>query len=178
MVRSADSRRNRYDKKDSLEIGDRAENLFKRLALSRGWILEEASGDCNINEHWDFLIEKGDERYKVDIKGMKRLRRSDRFLQDEWVWIELHGVRSHDRGWLYDGKADLIGFEKKTSFLIVKRSDLITLVEGLIDSSTIVHRAEDAKYKVYKRTGRPDRITLIQTDKLYPILWDEWVKVT
>ena len=41
MVRSEDNRRNRYDKKDSLEIGDRAETHFRRLAVSRGCI-----GNC------------------------------------------------------------------------------------------------------------------------------------
>lgn len=134
MSHSIDGRRNKYDKKDALEIGDRAEVFFKQLAASRGWKLEEASEDCNINEHWDFLMAKGDESYLVDIKGMKRLRRSDPFTQDEWIWVELHGVRPYDNGWLYNGKADLI-----------------TLIEQLIDLRTSVHRAEDAKYRTYRR---------------------------
>jgi len=177
MALPKDSRRNRYDKKDSLEIGDRAENIFKRMAVSRGWELEDAPEESNINEHWDFLMKKENESYKVDIKGMKRVRRSDQSVQDEWVWIELHGVRPYDRGWLYDGKADLISFEKMTSFVIVKRIDLIALVEKQVDLKTLVHSPGEAKYRIYNRSGRPDRITLIEMDKLNLIKWGEWAKL-
>jgi len=97
-------------------------------------------------------------------------------VQDEWIWIELHGVREHDRGWLYDGKADLIAFEKKGAFVIVRRDDLTKLVEQLVDMNTTVYLAKDARYKVYSRPGRPDKITMIETEKLAGIRWDEWPK--
>ena len=169
-------RRNRYDRKDSLELGDKAENVFRRLAEKRGWKLAEASFECNVNEHWDFLMQKTSDSYKIDVKAMKRLSRSDSDVQDKWIWVELHGVRPHDRGWLYDGKANLISFEKTTSFVIVKRTDLIELVEHLVDNKTLVQSSREAKYRVYNRPGRPDRITLIEMDKLSPVKWDEWEK--
>ncbi|APH11923.1 hypothetical protein ASJ33_01520 [Dehalococcoides mccartyi] len=171
-----DSRRNKYDTKDSLELGDKAELVFRRLAEKRGWELTEASFDCNVNEHWDFLMQRGSDNFKIDVKAMKRLNRGDLDVQDRWIWIELHGVRSQDQGWLYHGKADLISFEKMTSFVIVKRTDLIELVERLVDNKTLVHSSREAKYRVYNRPGRPDRITLIETDTLNPIKWDEWDK--
>ncbi|MBC8263753.1 MAG: hypothetical protein H8E47_06485 [Anaerolineales bacterium] len=169
-------KRNKYDKRDCLEIGQRAEAVFARIAVQKGWKVTAASNYANINDHWDLLIQKGTEGYRVDVKGMKRLSRRDSNVQDEWIWIELHGVREHDRGWLYDGKAELMAFEKKGSFVIVKRDDLIKLVEQLVDLNTTIHSARAARYRVYSRPGRPDRITMIETEKLKSIEWDEWLK--
>ncbi len=169
-------KRNKHDKRDCLEIGQRAETVFARIAAEKGWKVTAASSYANVHDHWDLLIEKGAERYRVDVKGMKRLSRLDSHVQDEWMWIELHGVRENDRGWLYGGKAELIAFEKKDALVVVKRDDLIELVEQLVDLNTTVHLAKAARYKVYSRPGRPDRITLIETEKLKAIAWDEWPK--
>ena len=169
-------KRNKYDKRDCLEIGQKAESVFARIAATRGWRVTAASNYANINDHWDLLIEKGAAKYRVDVKGMKRLSRRDSSVQDEWIWIELHGVREHDRGWLYDGKAELMAFEKKGSFVIVRRDDLIKLVEQLVDLNATVYAAKAARYKVYSRPGRPDKITMIETEKLAGIRWDEWPK--
>ena len=157
-------------------LGDIAEDVFRRLAAERDWELTDATFEENVSEHWDYLMVKGKHSYKIDVKAMKRLSRDDSSVQDKWVWIELHGVRPYDKGWLYDGKADLISFEKISSFIIVKRTDLIMLVKSLVDDKTLVHRSREAKYKIYNRQGRPDKITLIETDKLSSIKWDEWVK--
>jgi len=169
-------KRNKYDKRGCLEIGQKAEGLFARIAAQKGWRVAAASNYANINDHWDLLIEKGATKYRIDVKGMKRLSRRDSDVQDEWIWIELHGVRERDRGWLYDGKAELMAFEKKDSFVIVKRDDLIELVERLVDMNATVYAAKAARYKVYSRPGRPDRITMIETKKLKPTEWDEWPK--
>jgi len=171
-----DSRRNRYDRKNCLEIGQKAEDVFASIATERGWKVTVASNYANIHDHWDLLIEKGAERYRVDVKGMKRLSRHDVSVQDQWMWIELHGVREHDRGWLYDGKAELIAFETKASFIIVRRNDLIKLVEQLVDMNATARPAKQARYKVYSRPGRPDKITMMETEKLAGIRWDEWPK--
>ncbi len=171
------SKRNRYDTRDCLEIGERAEDAFARIARKRGWKVTIASGYANINDHWDLLIEKGAERYRVDVKGMKRVSRHDPSVQDKWLWIELHGVRENDRGWLYDGKAELIAFEAEASFVIVRRNDLIKLVEQLVDMNATARSAKDARYKVYSRPGRPDKIAMIEMEKLVDIQWDEWPKI-
>lgn len=170
------NKRNIYDKRDCLEIGQKAEAVFAGIAAAKGWRVTAASNYANINDHWDLLIEKGAERYRVDVKGMKRLSRRAPSVQDKWIWIELHGVREHDRGWLYDGKAELMAFEKKASFVIVRRDDLIKLVEQLVDLNTTVYAAKAARYKIYSRPGRPDRIAMIETAKLAGIRWDEWSK--
>jgi len=56
-------------------MGDKAEDVFASIAAQKGWKVTVASNYANINDHWDFLIEKGAEGYRVDVKGMKRLSR-------------------------------------------------------------------------------------------------------
>ncbi|MBN2092116.1 hypothetical protein JW964_21030, partial [candidate division KSB1 bacterium] len=134
----SENKRNRYDNKDSLEIGEKAEQLFTKIAIQKGWKVTPAPSKSNIDDHWDLLLEKGDKKFTIDVKAMKRLRRQDLQVQDEWIWIELHGVRVQDPGWLLAGKADLLAFEKKDSFLIVKRTDLIKFLPQLVDFSKTV----------------------------------------
>jgi len=168
--------RNQYDNKDCLEIGLNAQDIFDKIAQSRGWHVKNAGSSEDMNEHWDRLIKKGIESYKVEVKSMKRLARQDSKVQDDWVWIELHGVRNYDQGWLYGGKSDIIAFEKKESFLIVKRLDLIDLIPRIVAMDSLVTNVREARYKIYQRSGRPDKITLIKTDDLLEIMWDEWSK--
>jgi len=106
---------------------------------------------------------------------MKRIQRSDDNVQDEWTWVELHGVRPKDDGWLH-GEAKLIAFEIRDSFLIVKRLDLIDLVHRYVNFDLTANYAREAQYKEYQRKGRADKITLIETEKLKEILYKEWKK--
>jgi len=93
-----DDRRNKYDTKGCLEAGDSAETAFRSIAENRGWLVESATVDSNMNEHWDYLIRRNDKTYKVEVKAMKRISRQDADVQDTWHWIELHGVRAKDPG--------------------------------------------------------------------------------
>ncbi len=170
-------RRNIYDYRDSLELGTSAEEKFKKIAKSKKWVIKLASRNEDKNEHWDCEIFKKTESYKVDVKAMKRVSRHDSETQDVWLWIELHGVRVDDRGWLYGDKADLIAFELCKSFIIVEREQLIRLVEELVDFDRKVYTSLEAKYKVYSRRGRPDRITLVEAKKLFGIKWAVWGKL-
>jgi hypothetical protein len=114
--------RNQFDTRgDCAERGLRAEERFAALARARGYHLTPASSAQNIHEHWDWLMVRDEERLRVDVKAQKRLSRQDAGVQDAWVWVELHGVRPYDRGWLYDGQADLLVFEQRASFLLVVR---------------------------------------------------------
>ncbi len=170
------SKRNKYDHKDSLEIGDSAQNQFAKIARRKSWRVTPAPGECDRNEHWDFLIEKGERCFRVDVKSRKRIGRRDASFQDEWIWIELHSVRKNDAGWLYGGSSDLIAFETKDSFVMVQRSDLIQLVEKLVDFKSRVSTSKEAKYKIYSRNGRPDKITLIELEKVKTLKFAEWKK--
>jgi len=167
--------RNRYDKKDSLELGQNAESLFAKSALKHGWLIEPASEDSNKNEHFDYVMSKDARSLRVEVKSRKRMGRKDSDVQDEHVWIELHGVRKDDQGWLY-GKADLISFELKNSFRIVRRTDLLDLIQRLVDFNARVEESKEALYKLYSRSGRSDSLTIIRAEDLLKITSLEWTK--
>jgi hypothetical protein len=168
--------RNRYDKKDSLELGQKAENQFARLAVKQGFKIAPSSGRANMDEHFDYVMERDGKSFRVDVKSLKRLSRRDGGTQDELIWIELHGVRTDDKGWLYAGHADLIAFELAESFRIVDRLELIALVETLVDFDAKVTSPKDALYKVYSRKSRPDLLTMIRSEDLNSIRHGEWRK--
>jgi hypothetical protein len=135
-----------------------------------------SSGKENINEHIDYIIERDGKSKKVDVKSLKRIKRGDKKTQDEFLWIELHSVRENNKGWLYDGKADLIAFELSKSFRIVNRLELIKLVEKLVDFEAKVSSSKEALYRVYSRKDRHDLLTMIRPDDLLGIKYVDWKK--
>jgi hypothetical protein len=167
--------RNRFDKKDSLELGENAEHLFILLAVNLGWKISSSSKAENIDEHWDYLIEKENNNFRVEVKSRKRVSRNDEKLRTDLTWVEIHGVRPKDTGWLF-GKADLIAFEREKSFLMVKRLDLLALVNKKVDLVAKVREPKDALYKIYTRVGRKDKLTLLPTRDIDEIKYDEWNK--
>lgn len=168
--------RNRFDKKDSLELGRRAEDTFARLAVKHGFKVTPSSGKENIDKHIDYIIERNGKSKKVDVKSLKRKSRGDRELQDEFLWIELHSVRKDNKGWLYDGKADLIAFELSKSFRLVERLELIKLIQKLVDFEAKVTNSKEALYKVYSRKDRFDVLTMIKSEDLLGIKYVDWAK--
>ncbi len=169
--------RNRFDLTgENLDRGLKAQDIFESLAKEKGWNVKHATKQQDINEHWDLRLLKDKYDVNIEVKAMKKLSRNDSDTQDEWHWIELHGVRKNDNGWLYGAKSDYIAFETKRSFLIVNRKKLIELVEKLVDFTQNVSSPKDAKYKIYKRKNRFDKITLIETSKIKEIAKAEWEK--
>lgn len=159
-----------------LQMGQKAEREFKELALKRGFNVKHATKRQDMQEHWDFLLDNGAETIKVDVKAKKRIRRHDRDAQSDWVWIELHGVRPDNRGWLYGGIADYIAFEVDGAFVLVRRVHLIAVVERLVDFTEVAFSAQTAQFKVYGRRGRYDKLTLIPASAIKAIAWDTWSK--
>ena len=166
------NKRNRYDKKDSLELGHKAEGSFASLAQRQGWAVIEASKTGNIEDHYDYEISKDGRQFRVDVKSKKRVSRKTENVQDELIWVEFRTVRGTN-GWLF-GSADLIAFENQHGFKIVERKALVRVINKLVKIHVKVDKPEDALYKVYTRKGRPDEITLIKASDLDLILWDEW----
>ena len=166
--------RNRFDKKDSLELGEHAEGLFILIAIKSGWKVSASTQDENIDEHWDFLIEKDGASFKVEVKSKKRINRSDKDEQNALIWVELRNVKDKT-GWLF-GKADMIAFEKEKSFLIVKRLDLLALVNKKVNLVAKVRDPKAALYKIYTRVGRKDKLTLLPTSDIEEIKFMEWNK--
>lgn len=166
---------NQFDKSGKcLEAGNLAEEEFIRLAKLKEWTVSKSSNYEDINEHWDYKIENKENVFLIEVKAMKKLSRSDEQAQDNWIWLELHGVR--DKGWINGGKADLIAFEKSNSFVFADRIELIKLLPELIKKDEFVTSPYEAKYKLYQRTGRKDILTLVELNKLLPIIKFEWNK--
>jgi hypothetical protein len=158
---------NRFDKKDSLELGEHAERDFILLAVKSGWKISVSSKAENIDDHWDYLIEKENLIFKVEVKSVKRIDRHDPNAQINYIWVELQNVRGKV-GWLF-GKADLIAFEKDSAFIFVKRLDLLALINKKVDLV-----AKDALYKIYRRDRRKDKLTLLPMSDLEEIKFMEW----
>lgn len=171
------NRKNQYDHRDCLEIGDKAEELLCKIFESKGYKAIKANKNQDINEHWDYEFSKDGISFKVDVKAMKRLSRNDSQKQDSLLWIELHSVRPNNRGWLYDGKADYLAFELTREFIIVSREKLIQLVESLTKNAKRVSSPKDALYNFYQRPGRNDLLTMIKTSDLDMIEHRVWQKI-
>lgn len=168
--------RNKFDKRDSFELGISAQAQFASIAVKRGWNVVEATKEQDIDEHWDFLLSKPSKQYKIDVKARKRISRQDETVQDEWLWIELHGVRQNDAGWLFGGNADLIAFETTDSFVIISKTELEEIVRKYVSTKEKAATAEEAKYKIYSRKGRHDIITLVEMRLIQEKAWEIWKK--
>lgn len=166
--------KHRFDKKDSLNLGDKAEETFILLAVKTGWKVSASSKEQNIDEHWDYLIEKEDQIFKVEVKAEKRLQRADEAQQEKFIWVEIRNVRGKV-GWLF-GKADLIAFEKEKTFFFVKRLDLLAIINQKVNLVARVKSAKDALYKIYTREGRKDKVTLLPAQDIESIKFMEWKK--
>ena len=163
---------------------DATQEEFGRWAQARGWTVMLASADQDRGEHWDLCITRESEAYRVDVKAQSRIRRRDAVAQDDWHWVELRGVV--DDGWLFGGKADLIAFQTRDSFVLVRRATLIAHVCHHLAPEDQASEQRRAEYRVYHRkdaaaraSARPtgsDRgvLTLIPTNRLRLIAWDEW----
>lgn len=114
----------------------------------------------DINEHWDVQIDD----VRFDIKGMKKISRSDANVNPDIHWVEIENVHGKP-GWLY-GMADYISFETDDCWLIVKRDNLINMVESKL---MMVITDEPEVYKMYRRRGRYDVLTMVPTEDLRKI---------
>ena len=140
--------------------GLRTESNFSDFIRSCGFHPVKVGKAYDIHHHYDLNINAN-----IEIKGMKALSRGEE-VQDEYHWIELKGVV--DDGWLYNSHADLIAFEMKSKWLMVRPSDLISYCQRFVQHEH-VKRPQEAIYKVYSRPNRQDEITLIPTKDLLTI---------
>ena len=140
------------------------EEKFERWCVKRGNRVYAPPEKANIEDHIDVIIyNKKDERHTADIKAEKRVSRGSR-KQSSWTWVEFANVNGK-AGWLY-GKADYVIFELDKGWLFVKLERLKDLSEQLVDMNTIVKTPQAAKYKIYQREGRKDKISLIEIDEI------------
>jgi len=70
----------------------------------------------------------------------------------------------------------LIAFEKESSFILVKKFDLLTIANKKVDLVAKVSDPKGAVYKIYKREGRKDKLTLLPMKDIEEIKFMEWQK--
>jgi hypothetical protein len=158
--------------KQQYDDGKVSEDRFCRIISSYGKKISEATKKQNIEDHIDFFIGGSDDSVvSVDVKGPKGKDRNDpnkrvKPINESWTWVEYKNVIGNP-GWLY-GKADYIAFEVLEGFLVVKRLNLLSYCDSVIDKSNHVVNSWDAKYKIYTRTkyDKFDEISYIDVSKI------------
>lgn len=132
-----------------LEDGKKVEVKFAEMFDN----FEYSSKEEDINEHWDVKIS-----FKCDVKGVKKIRRSDAFPNEFYHFIEIKNVNG-GMGWLY-GKADFFAFETFKYFIIVAKESLQAFVSENVEKK-YVDSADKSLYCLYNRSGRKDVITMV-----------------
>jgi len=162
------------DKHDCADRGFSAEVIFKQLAEEKGYAVRVACREEQFS-HVDFVLNKDNKEWRVDVKGAKKISRTNEKPCFEHTWIEKKNCRGQN-GWIL-GESSHIAFELENEFIIVSRKDLLELVEKLCDFNKLVTQSKKALYCGYRRFGRQDLLTLIKTTDLYQIKHTIWEKV-
>jgi hypothetical protein len=134
----------------STELGQNAETRFEAMLQSKGSTFRRANRHEDMFQHWDFLATVNEQSYKIEVKSMKRARRSDVQVDPTLVYVEFLNVIGNP-GWLY-GQADLIALEQPTGFVVVQRKNLVVVAERLTNDEWA---NRPTLYKKYRRKDRP-----------------------
>ncbi len=134
-----------------LQKGKEKEKLFG--SIFNDIIFSNKSQD--INEHWDLKLE-----FKIDVKSLKKISRSDIETNEFYHFIELKNVLGK-LGWLY-GKADYFAFETNEYWILVSKAKLQDFISQKI-TKKYVSNVDESLYCLYTRNGRKDVITMVKT---------------
>jgi hypothetical protein len=126
--------------------------------------------DMDKTQHWDF---KSNE-IKYDVKGLKRVNRSDNEPNESFHYIEIKNVNGR-HGWLY-GDADCFIFETFKYWIVVPKYKLQSFVKLNI-KKTYVTSPDECLYCLYKRDGKKDVITMVTTIDLMFLASEIKVKI-
>lgn len=163
------------DKHDCHEMGFSAEVIFKQLAEGKGYSVRVAGREEQFS-HVDFILEKDSKEWRIDVKGAKRIKRTDKEVNYHTTWLEWKTGHGKD-GWLVADKGcENIAFELENEFVIVSRKELKKLAEKLCDLTKRVDSPKKALYCGYKRFGRQDLLSIIKTEDLKQIQHSIWPK--
>lgn len=163
------------DNHDCADRGFSAEVVFKQLAEEKGYSVRVARREEQFS-HVDFVLNKDDKEWRVDVKGAKKKKRTDESVDYSVLWLEF---RNGNGGWGWltkENGASHIAFELEKEFILVNRRELKELTEKLCNLEKMVDSAKKALYCGYKRFGRRDLLTLIKTEDLKQINHSIWPK--
>tara|TARA_R100001244_G_scaffold52218_2_gene45325 strand:+ start:1301 stop:1780 length:480 start_codon:yes stop_codon:yes gene_type:complete len=154
-----------FTKYKSYKQGLKSELKFASFCNEKGLDVRRSRESMDITSHVDFMVS-----FLVDIKGMKRIERTNNTLQDTWMWLELKNVMG-DPGWVYGLETEMIAFEVKEGWLMVVPAALQKLIKDKVDFTQSVNDPYDARYILYTRPSRKDLITMVEKEELLKIGW-------
>jgi hypothetical protein len=141
--------------------------VMEKLVQSLGGVVYKSTKKEDTKDHIDFWWEKDGEKVGVDVKGIKKNKRSDSEYDDTINWIELLNVKG-DVGWIY-GKAKYIAFRTNNSIIFIDREMLLLNINSKIKGKDLVTDNPKDCYIPYQRKGRSDMIVKVPTVDLKSI---------
>ena len=154
------------------ERGQKVEREFEALLRQRDPNFTKANMQEQF-QHIDFKTYFG----TIDVKAMKRNNRGAASTQDTKLWVE-HTAVNGKAGWLRAEKLDILAFERVDCFTLVKRVDLLELVDNLCDLRIMDDDGTNNRplYRGYTRRGRKDLLSIIAYSDLDLIKTVNWKK--
>lgn len=138
--------------------------VMEIIKESLGGDVKKSTKKEDTKQHIDFWWLKDNEKIGVDVKGLKKNKRSDDSYDDKIHWVELLNVKG-DLGWLY-GEAKYIAFITHSDVIFVERDMLVTIIKDKINGKHLVFNNPDNCYVPYQRKGRQDLIVKVPTNDL------------
>ncbi len=151
----------RKDHVDYIKRGIKVENEFIQTAKLRGYTVEIASEEENINKHIDLYLTYKGLTISVDVKA-RRTGNKNKSLDDAWIVVEFLNTMGN-KGWLY-GDCDYFAFEREHDYVVCEAKELVELTDKVVDKNTRVQKYSDAEYKTWGRSyqGKQDLISRIE----------------
>lgn len=145
-----------------IKIGREAEESFLKIYP----LVNRASKEEDIFEHWDVEVTIEEKNVKVDVKALKNENRYDPYPNENFHWVEIQNVNG-DAGWLY-GKSDLIAFETIDYFVLVGTLRLRKFLEKKLNyKQSTIPQIETVNikdpYVFYQRKDRNDIVVKVKT---------------
>ena len=147
----------KFNKEPFLLKGKKTEDFF--ASMFEPVFLPTKKED--IYEHWDVSI-----GIKVDVKGMKKIRRHDSEPNENIHYIEIKTNTGHN-GWAY-GEADFFAFETESYFVIVEKKRLQEWIAKNVqkeynDDGSLKFCVQPTLYHLYQKKECKDILTLVKT---------------
>ena len=139
--------------------------VMEAVEKTLGGKCEKSSKEEDMFDHIDFWWDsprKG--RIGIDVKGIKKSNRKDKYVDDSIHWIEMLNVRGNP-GWIY-GKSEYIAFRTFEKILFVKLKDLQKFAEEMTNGKELVHTNPKEFYIPYQRFERQDKVFKCPTSDL------------
>ena len=142
------------------------EDNFAKLLEQKGYGKTlHSTKNQDYKEHWDVKLINNKKNILIDVKAMKKIKRSDEKVNENYHYVELKNGAGYN-GWLYSGKANCIAFEMINKWIVVDKTKLIKLInDKCLDNLMYEY---PMPYKHYHHNDNDD-IVLVESNDLIKI---------